>query len=66
MSEMDQISYKNDYDSDSDSEFGIVYLIQPAELVGTNVYKVGASGQPDVNRIVNGYKKGTIWLEAIW
>ena len=38
---------------------GIVYFIQPAELVGTNRYKVGCSNSTDLKRIKNGYKKGT-------
>ena len=50
--------------NNKDSEFGIVYLVQPAELLGTMRYKVGASGQPDVSRIVNGYRIGTRWLKV--
>jgi len=38
---------------------GIVYLIQPCELVGTNRYKLGCSESPTLERVKNGYKKGT-------
>ena len=38
---------------------GIVYFIQPAELVGTNRYKIGCSRNSDLERIKCGYKKGT-------
>lgn len=38
---------------------GIVYFIQPAELVGTNHFKIGCSGKDDHSRIDKGYKKGT-------
>ena len=42
---------------------GIVYLVQPAELVGTNRYKIGCSADSEsLKRIVNGYKKGTRYL----
>lgn len=37
---------------------GIVYLIQPAELVGTNRVKIGCSKKNDLSRILS-YKKGT-------
>lgn len=38
---------------------GVVYLIQPAELVGTKRYKVGMSEKDDLSRITKGFKKGT-------
>jgi hypothetical protein len=41
---------------------GIIYLIQPAELIGTNRYKIGMSNNPDLERCKNGYKKGTRYL----
>lgn len=41
---------------------GIIYLIQPAELVGTNRYKIGMSRNPDLERCKNGYKKGSRYL----
>jgi hypothetical protein len=37
---------------------GILYFIQPAELVGTNRYKVGCSTKNDLSRI-KAYKMGT-------
>ena len=39
---------------------GIVYLIQPTELVGTDRYKIGCSTKSDLSRITTGYNKGTI------
>ena len=42
---------------------GIVYLVQPAELVGTNRYKIGCSNQGDLRRLTGGYKKGTRYIE---
>lgn len=41
---------------------GIIYLIQPTELVGTNRYKVGCSSKKTLDRVKNGYKKGTRYL----
>ena len=38
---------------------GIIYLIQPAELVGTNRYKIGCSSKNTNERIKCGYRKGT-------
>jgi hypothetical protein len=40
---------------------GIVYLLQPAELVGTNRYKVGCSGKADLSR-VKAYKTGSRYM----
>jgi ankyrin repeat protein len=37
---------------------GILYLIQPAELVGTDRYKIGCSDKNDLSRL-NSYKKNT-------
>mgnify|MGYP001172134295 CR=1 FL=1 len=39
--------------------YGIIYFVQPAELVGTERYKVGCSSNPSLKRIKTGYKKGT-------
>ncbi len=36
---------------------GIIYLIQPCELVGTSRYKIGCSRNPNLDRCKNGYKK---------
>ena len=41
---------------------GIIYLIQPCELVGTNRFKIGCSKDTSLNRVQNGYKKGTRYL----
>ncbi len=41
---------------------GIVYLIQPMELVGTKRYKVGMSFTPDLKRCNTGYKKGSRYI----
>jgi len=40
---------------------GIIYLIQPEELVGTNRYKIGCSVKNDLSR-VNSYKKQSRYL----
>ncbi len=42
--------------------YGIVYLIQPAELVGTGRYKIGCSSKPTLNRCIDGYKNGTRYI----
>ena len=34
---------------------GIIYLLQPAELIGTNRYKIGFSGRTDLRRCKKGY-----------
>jgi hypothetical protein len=41
---------------------GIIYFIQPCELVGTNRYKVGCSNKPNIDRCKNGYRKGTRFI----
>jgi len=41
---------------------GILYLIQPAELIGTNHYKIGCSSKSSIDRVKYGYKKGTRYL----
>ena len=38
---------------------GVVYLIQPPELKGTDRYKVGCSHDDGVSRITNGYNRTT-------
>lgn len=43
---------------------GIVYLLQPAELVGTNRYKIGCSGKADLSR-VKSYKTGSRYMYII-
>lgn len=42
--------------------YGIVYLIQPLELVGTDRYKIGISNNNNLDRCKNGYKKGSRYL----
>lgn len=41
---------------------GIIYFIQPSELVGTNRYKIGCSNSPKLDRPYNGYRKGTRYI----
>ena len=41
---------------------GIIYLIQPCELIGTNRYKIGMSNNPDLERCKNGYLKGSRYI----
>lgn len=42
---------------------GIIYLVQPAELIGTNRYKPGFSNSPSLKRF-SGYKNGTRYLRV--
>jgi hypothetical protein len=42
---------------------GTIYLIQPAELVGTERYKIGCSAKNDLERCKKGYKKGTRFID---
>ena len=44
---------------------GIIYLIQPAELLGTNRYKIGCSGKNSLDRCKKGYKIGSRYLSII-
>jgi hypothetical protein len=41
---------------------GIIYLIQPCELVGTSRYKIGCSTKNNLDRCHKGYKKGSRYL----
>lgn len=41
---------------------GLIYLIQPTELIETNRYKIGMSKNPNLDRCKNGYKKGSRYL----
>ena len=41
---------------------GIIYLIQPTELIGTHRYKIGSSKNTELDRIKKGYKKGTRYI----
>lgn len=41
---------------------GIIYFIQPAELVNTNKFKIGCSLTPTLDRCNKGYKKGSRYI----
>lgn len=41
---------------------GIIYLVQPKELIGTNRYKIGMYNNPDLERCKNGYLKGSRYI----
>ncbi len=41
---------------------GIIYLVQPSELIGTKRFKIGYSKEPTLDRCKNGYKNGTRYL----
>jgi len=41
---------------------GIIYLIQPAELINTNRYKIGCTKTPNLERCYKGYKKGSRYI----
>lgn len=43
---------------------GILYLLQPCELVGTNRYKIGRSSKNDLSR-VRSYKNGSRYILII-
>jgi hypothetical protein len=45
------------------NEKGLLYLIQPAELVGTSRYKIGYSKTNDLNKFRKDYKKGSRFLD---
>jgi hypothetical protein len=44
---------------------GIVYIIQPAELIGTKVYKIGMSNEKSLSRCASGYKVGTRYRKVL-
>lgn len=44
---------------------GILYIVQPAELVGTNRYKIGCSNKSTLERVKKGYKNGTRYLHIL-
>ncbi len=44
---------------------GIIYLVQPAELVGTSRFKVGMSKSPTLERVKKGYRNGTRYLHIM-
>jgi len=41
---------------------GIIYLIQPIELINTNIYKIGCSNKNNLDRCNNGYKKNSRYI----
>jgi hypothetical protein len=41
---------------------GIIYLVQPTELVGTKRYKIGCSKNKELDRLKKGYNKGTRYI----
>jgi hypothetical protein len=41
---------------------GIIYLLQPVEFIGTNIYKIGQSPHMDLGRIINSYGRGTLYI----
>lgn len=41
---------------------GMIYLIQPKELIGTHRYKIGMTNIPNLNRCNNGYLKGSRYI----
>jgi hypothetical protein len=41
---------------------GIIYFVQPAELLGTQRYKVGCSSKSHLQRCTSGYRSGTRYL----
>lgn len=43
---------------------GIIYLLQPCELVGTNRYKIGMSSKTDLSRIKS-YKNGSRYISIM-
>ena len=44
---------------------GSVYMVQPAELVGTNRFKIGCSSKNDLSRCKTGYKTGTRYIHIM-
>ena len=44
---------------------GIIYLVQPAVLIGTNRFKIGCSSKSNLSRVRNGYRNGTRYLHIM-
>ena len=58
------ISFKiNIYEHFMINDKGLLYLIQPAELVGTQRYKIGYSKNNDLTKFRKDYKKGSRFLD---
>lgn len=49
-------------DNMNDKNDGIVYILQPSELLGTNRYKIGCSTNISLSRCINGYNKGSKYI----
>ena len=47
----------------NNNDKGLLYLIQPAELVGTQRYKIGYSKNNDITKFRKDYKKGSRFLD---
>ena len=45
-------------------KIGLIYLVQPAELVDTFRYKLGCSANKTLKRVLTGYKNGTRYLHV--
>ena len=41
---------------------GIIYLVQPAQLLNTNRYKIGMSNKNNLDRVKKAYLTGTKWI----
>jgi hypothetical protein len=49
---------KEQYKIIDEKDYGIVYLIQPVELIGSSRYKLGCSSKYTIERLQTGYRKG--------
>lgn len=60
---MDKNENENENENDNENKNnGIIYLIQPTELIGTDRFKIGFSGMPTLKRCITGYKTGSRYL----
>lgn len=48
-----------------DKSNGIIYLIQPGELIGTNRFKIGCSCQKGLNRCITGYSQNSRYIHIM-
>jgi hypothetical protein len=44
------------------SSKGIIYLIQPVELLNSNKFKIGCTRTPTLERCYKGYKRGSRYI----
>lgn len=58
---MEKIDKQENTVVETSTENGIVYLIQPKELICTKKYKVGCSSKSDLSRCKS-YRKGSRYL----